>query len=150
MLPEQETWTQRRGKQTAQTCSIKRMSSRPLSLFEVGIQLIMEQPPHIRTFWDTNCHLRKGDRYVQVSQRENKKGNFEVQHSTGEIGGLRGKPVYKKYKSLQDAQKEFDRLCSEAREHGCSWEHNQPTHGRIVIDFTNWPSIAANHGLAAR
>lgn len=52
----------------------------------------MEQAPHIRTFWDTNSHLRKGGRYVQVSQRENKKGNFEVKHSTGEIGGLRGKP----------------------------------------------------------
>jgi hypothetical protein len=102
----------------------------------------MEQAPYIRTFWNTNSQLRKGDRYVQVSQRENKKGNFEVQHSTGEIGGLRGTPVHKKYKSLQDAQKEFDRLCSEALEHGCSWEHNELTHGRIVIDFTNWPSIA--------
>ena len=110
--------------------------------FELGVQLIMEQAPHIRTFWNTNSHLRKGDRYVQVSQRENNKGNFEVQHSTGEIGGLRGEPVYKKYKSLQDAQKEFDRLCSEALEHGCAWEHNAHTHGRIVIDFTSWPSIA--------
>jgi hypothetical protein len=70
-----------------------------------------------------------------VSQRENEKGNFEVKHSTGEIGGLRGKPFYKKYKSLQDAQKEFDRLCSEALEHGCSWENNELTHGRIAIDF---------------
>jgi hypothetical protein len=102
----------------------------------------MEQAPHIRTFWDTNSHLKKGDRYVQVSQRENKKGNFEVQHSSGEIGGMRGTPVFKKYKSLQDAQKEFDRLCSDALEHGCSWEHNESIHGRIVIDFTNWPSIA--------
>jgi hypothetical protein len=114
----------------------------PTRWFEVGVQFIMEQAPHIRTFWDTNSHLRKGVRYVQVSQRENNKGNFEVQHSTGEIGGLRGKPVYKKYKSLQDAEKEFDRLCSEALEHGCSWEHNELTHGRIVIDFTNSPSIA--------
>ena len=95
----------------------------------------MEQAPHIRTFWDTNSHLRKGDRYVQVSQRENEKGNFEVKHSTGEIGGLRGKPFYKKYKSLQDAQKEFDRLCSEALEHGCSWENNELTHARIADRF---------------
>ena len=124
---------------TQQHCS---ESVKPTSWFEVGVQLIMEQPPHIRTFWDTNCHLRKGDRYVQVSQRESNKGNFEVQHSTGEIGGLRGKPVYKKYKSSQDAKKEFDRLCSEALQHGCAWEHNELTHGRIVIDFTNWPSIA--------
>jgi hypothetical protein len=102
----------------------------------------MEQAPRIRTFWDTNSHLKKGDRYIQVSQRENKKCNFEVQHSTGEIGGMRGEPVFKRYNSLQDAKREFDRLCSEALEHGCSWEHNESIHGRIVIDFTNWPSIA--------
>lgn len=108
----------------------------------LGVQLIMELAPHIRTFWNTNCHLSKGDRYVQVSQRGDTTGNFEVQRSTGEIGGLRGKPVYKKYKSLRDAQEEFDRLCCEALEDGCSWEHNELTHGRILISFANWPSIA--------
>jgi len=86
--------------------------------------------------------LKKGDKYIQVSQRENKNGNFEVEHSSGEIGGMRGEPVFKKYKSSQDAQMEFDRLCGEALEHGCSWEHNESTHGRIVIDFTNWLLIA--------
>ena len=55
---------------------------------------------------------------------------------------MRGEPVFKKYKSLQDAQREFDRLCGEALDRGCSWEHHESTHGRIVIDFTNWPSIA--------
>jgi len=108
----------------------------------MGKLSIMEHAPHIRTFWNTHSHLKQGDRYIQVSQRKNKKGNFEVQHSTGEIGGMRGEPVFKKYKSLQDAQREFDRLCGEALNRGCSWEHHESTHGRIVIDFTNWPSIA--------
>ena len=60
------------------TSGRSRKHAQATQLFEVGVQFIVEQIPHIRTFWDTNSHLKKGNGYIQVSRRANKKGNFEV------------------------------------------------------------------------